>query len=139
MFGLEISSVPVILPTLEKRRRHRRDVELAVGIPGARAAGGTGMVAGIASRLRSAAGALPGIREWQSLAARIAAGDLDAVQGSTGGVAADAPAHAALVHGFGWLWWYGALGVLVLAACSWMLFAQQRRTHAQAAQGIGAH
>jgi MFS family permease len=91
------------------------------------------LVAGIAWHLRRAAGTLSIAGDLQALAARIAVGDLDAVRRSTGSADATALAHEALVHGFAWLWWYGGLGVLALAVCSWRLFAQQPNTYANTA------
>lgn len=92
---------------------------------------GSILVAGIASHLRATAGTALDDGRLRALAARIAVGDLDAVHALGWGGEADAVAHAALVHGFAWLWWYGGLGVLVLAALSWRLFASQRRAHAR--------
>jgi EmrB/QacA subfamily drug resistance transporter len=88
------------------------------------------LVAGIAWYLRGAADTVSIAGDLQALAARIAVGDLDAVRRSTGSADAIALAHEALVHGFAWLWWYGGVGVLVLAVCSWRLFPQQPNTHA---------
>lgn len=102
------------------------------------------LIAGIASHLRGAVGATLDGAQLRALAARIAVGDLGAAHALGLGGDAGAVAHAALVHGFAWLWWYGGFGVLLLAACSWRLFAQQRRAHARGeglpvATGVKAH
>jgi Na+/melibiose symporter-like transporter len=90
---------------------------------------GSILVAGIAWHLRGVTGPALDGDTLRALAARIAVGDLAAAQRSIAGLDASALAREALAHGFAWLWWYGGLGVLLLAIFSWTLFAEQRRAH----------
>jgi EmrB/QacA subfamily drug resistance transporter len=90
---------------------------------------GSILVAGIAWHLRGVTGPALDGDTLRALAARIAVGDLAAAQRSIAGLDASALAREALAHGFAWLWWYGGLGVLLLAIFSWTLFAEQRRSH----------
>ncbi|MEX3955013.1 MFS transporter [Trinickia sp. EG282A] len=103
-----------------------RLITLAINI----AVMGLVLVAGIADYLR---GVLPGsfdAAQLQTLAERIAAGNLPALAqsfprfGQMG--ASGAIAHAALAHGFQWVMLYGAFGVWVLAAISAIIFRAKK-------------
>ncbi|MEH6417088.1 MFS transporter [Pseudomonas sp. CGJS7] len=85
------------------------------------------LIAGIAAHLRSAYGAALGDTQLRSLAGRVAAGDLGALQRLRLPGDAQVIAHDALVNGFGWVFWYGGLGVWVLAALSLAMFAPKRQ------------
>lgn len=87
------------------------------------------LVSGIAAHLREAFGAQPnGLplddAQLRQLAGRIAAGDVEAIQAIPSG--SGELAHAALIEGFGWVLWYGGIGVCVLAALSLAIFAPGR-------------
>lgn len=82
------------------------------------------LVAGIAAHLREVFGARFDGAQLRQLAGRIAAGDVNALQAVSGGT--HELAHAALIEGFGWVLWYGGIGVCVLAALSLAIFAPGR-------------
>ncbi|WP_031372021.1 MULTISPECIES: MFS transporter [Lysobacter] len=96
------------------------------------------LVAGIAAHLRSVYGPMLGAAldgaQLRALAGRVAAGDVGALGGLALSGDAQTVAREALVHGFGWVLWYGGIGVCVLAALSLIIFAPMRRAGAQAAQ-----
>lgn len=77
------------------------------------------LLEGILSYLRSTMNA--GI-EWHAVAAKIAAGNLLPGAADVSGEIA----HAALVHGFGWVMLYGGLGAWVLAAASFLTFGRAK-------------
>ncbi|MDR8936724.1 Multidrug resistance protein Stp [Burkholderia multivorans] len=92
------------------------------------------LVAGIVASLKGGVAAAIGDASLRALAQEIAAGrteDLRAIAPAL--VQADptgAALHAALVHGFGWVMVYGAVGVAVLATASAVAFAPARRSAA---------
>jgi EmrB/QacA subfamily drug resistance transporter len=76
------------------------------------------LLAGILTYLRSVVDATADTSQWHAVAAKIAAGNL--LPGA-GGISSET-AHAALVHGFGWVMLYGGLGAWLLAAASFLTF-----------------
>jgi len=95
-----------------------RLITLAVNI----AAMGAILVAGILAHLHHAglSSALP----LRALAEKIAAGNVTSLSQDPS-IAAQVPAslaHAALVHGIGWVMLYGGIGVWILAAASFLVF-----------------
>ncbi|MGH8082742.1 MAG: MFS transporter [Lysobacter sp.] len=84
------------------------------------------LIAGIAAHLRSAYGALLDGAQLRALAGRVAAGDIGALQTLALPGDAHAIAREALIHGFGWVLWYGGIGVCALAALSLAVFAPAR-------------
>lgn len=135
--GLGLTNTPVTNTTTGSVSMHRtgmasgidvsaRLITLAINI----ALMGVILVAGVASSL---ADALPGVIEGTQLrllAETIAAGDLDSLRqgmpGLSSAVPTDAAVHAALMHGFGLVMLYGALGVWALAAASFVIFGRRR-------------
>ncbi len=102
-----------------------RLITLAINI----AVMGLVLVAGIVDYLRNALPASFDATQLQALAERIAAGNLSALAQNFPRLrdldASGAIAHAALVHGFGWVMLYGGFGVWVLAAISAVIFGAQ--------------
>ncbi|KRD79696.1 MFS transporter [Lysobacter sp. Root983] len=90
------------------------------------------LLAGIASHLRQALPASVDAAQLQAMAQRIAAGHAAALPAGTSGelspAAIEAVGHAALVHGFGWVLWFGGVGVCVLAALSLLVFGPAKRS-----------
>ncbi|MFC4819831.1 MFS transporter [Dokdonella ginsengisoli] len=80
---------------------------------------------GVRARLAAAGGAVADAAQLRAAAESIAAGHLDA---------SDLLARAALTQGFGWALLYGGLGVLALAALSWVVFGASTHTAAKPAQ-----
>ncbi|PAP99759.1 MFS transporter [Mesorhizobium mediterraneum] len=81
---------------------------------------------GIVSYLRDAFGTTFDPNELQTLAEKIAAGNLDGLSQHSPKLATLDPSgtivHAALVNGFGWVMLYSGIGVLVLAVISFIIF-----------------
>ncbi|WP_421915819.1 MFS transporter [Mesorhizobium sp.] len=86
---------------------------------------------GIVSYLRTALGTALDANELRALAERIAAGNLDGLSQASPKLATLDPSgavvHAALVNGFGWVMLYCGVGVLALAAISFMIFGVRGR------------
>jgi hypothetical protein len=82
------------------------------------------LIEGIRAYLQRAAFSMADTSTLHAVAAQIAAGHAT-------GVSAEV-AHAALVHGFGWVMLYGGLGAWVLAAASFLTFGPSPRHHPEA-------
>ncbi|KRB15373.1 MFS transporter [Mesorhizobium sp. Root695] len=93
---------------------------------------------GIASYLRNAFGAAFDANELRALAEKIATGNLDGLTQYAPRLATLDPSgtivHDALVNGFGWVMLYSGIGVLVLAAISFIIFGA-KAVAPQAASG----
>ncbi|MXK61453.1 MFS transporter, partial [Burkholderia pseudomallei] len=89
------------------------------------------LVAGIVSSLKAGVVGSIGDAALRALAQEVAAGRTDGLRAFAPELARADPTgvalHAALVHGFGWVMTYGALGVAVLATASALAFAPARR------------
>ncbi|EGD01007.1 major facilitator transporter, partial [Burkholderia sp. TJI49] len=104
-----------------------RMISLALNI----AAMGFVLVAGIVASLKANLGSAIGDTALRALAQQVAGGHAggaltiapELVRADPAGTAL----HAALVHGFGWVMAYGAVGVAVLATASAVAFAPARR------------
>jgi EmrB/QacA subfamily drug resistance transporter len=100
-----------------------RLITLAINI----AVMGVILVEGVLASLRAA---LPAgdVSLLRALAERIAAGNLAAVAEGAQPALTGSVVHAALVNGFGWVMLYGGIGVWILAALSFVVFAPARQT-----------
>ncbi|RUL77500.1 MFS transporter [Dyella choica] len=88
------------------------------------------LLEGILSYLRHVAQAPIDTSQLRAIAGKIAAGTLvqegSSLPGSSLVNVSDAVAHAALVHGFGWMMLYGGIGSWVLAVASFMTFGSAK-------------
>jgi len=84
------------------------------------------LLAGILSYLKSALPGSPDATFVHAFAERIAAGSVAPLSHGASELSVLDPsgaiAHAALIHGFGWVLLYGGIGVWLLAAASYMVF-----------------
>jgi hypothetical protein len=82
------------------------------------------LLEGILSYLRSVVDTSTDTSQWHAVAAKIAAGN---VLPGAADISSEI-AHAALVHGFGWVMLYGGLGAWLLAAASFITFGTTKLT-----------